>query len=80
MNLMRFFHASTCSIKRYDQLLTSFMYANRPASCVKAVNLGRFRGSPWGVIARAAQLLRFFRTGCVYAALRASYSLVIIDP
>lgn len=80
MNLMRFFHASTCSIMRYDRLLIRSRYGKRPASCAKTLDLGRFPGSLSGAIALVARLLMIFMRGWIYAAPEASCSLAIAGP
>ncbi len=80
MNLMRFFHASTCSILRYDRLLIRSRYGKRPASCATTLNLGRFPGSLSGAIARVARLPMFSMRGWIYAAPEASCSLAIAGP
>lgn len=80
MNLMRFFHASTCSILRYDRLLIRSRYGKRPASCATTLNLGRFPGNLSGAIARVARLPMFFMRGWIYAAPEASCSLAITGP
>lgn len=80
MNLLRFFHASTCFIIRYDRLLISSRYESRLASYAIGLDLDIFRGSLWGEIGQVVRLLLFFMRYCVCAAQEVSCSLVIADP